>query len=324
MEDSIVIYDKDFIEPSPTNSPKYEYPQENSSDSVVMDSYYTSVFNEVFCMKNITIEEDEELLQTFTSNNIENICPILNNENFIEADEQSNSLIVEVENNDELNISKEKEKFSIKEEIEKEEENNVMKMMEGEGNFMKFNPKFKTQIMIDNNLRKKLKKSRKFKRDDMRKRIKTSFHKSMRTLLNNKLKKAGARKSFSFLPQCFMRDISYEINHNVIKYTYLELLTKKFEFGDAKDDERYLANKKVVDYLTKNGKILENSGVGDLLKMRYCDLLNYYIKSKLFEKSVDAMRNKMKAEMEPQLFNEYLDKYLITANNYVNYFVNEA
>lgn len=318
--DSIVIYEKDYIEPSPTNSPKYDYSQEYPDDSIPLESYYTSAFNEVFCTKNIiNIEEKDEdedinVDETYNANNIINICPIMNNKNFVQVDEESDSLIVEVENNDEVpNVTKEK--------LLPKEEAQVMKLMEGEGNFTKFNPKFRTQIMLDNSYRKKLKKSRKFKRDDMRKRLKTGFHKTMRTLLNIRLKKDNTRKSFSFLPQCFMREISYEINHSVIKLTYLELLTKKFEIGDEKDTKRYEENKKVIDYLIRNDKITENSEIGILLKMRYCDLLNYYFNSKLFEKSIEKMRNKMKSEMEPQLINEYIDKYLLTANSYVEYFV---
>ena len=48
---------------------------------------------------------------------------------------------------------------------------------------------------------------RKYKPDDIRKKIKARFHKSIKTIINENLKKAGSKYFFSFLPQIFISSI---------------------------------------------------------------------------------------------------------------------
>lgn len=46
----------------------------------------------------------------------------------------------------------------------------------------------------------KLKQKRKYKPDDIRKKIKSRFHKSLRNIINENLKKAGSKHFFFFAP----------------------------------------------------------------------------------------------------------------------------
>ena len=72
----------------------------------------------------------------------------------------------------------------------------------------KFN-KFKVSYIepkLKNNYRYNHK--RKYKPDDIRKKIKARFHKAIKNIINENLKKAGSKYYFSFLPQIFISSIS--------------------------------------------------------------------------------------------------------------------
>ena len=64
---------------------------------------------------------------------------------------------------------------------------------------------------------------RKFKSDDIRKKIKSRFHKTLKNIINANLKKAGSKKFFDFLPQCFIGNISKKVNSECLELTYKEL-----------------------------------------------------------------------------------------------------
>ena len=68
-----------------------------------------------------------------------------------------------------------------------------------------------TKYYLDENGKKKKKKPRKFKPDDIRKKIKAKFHKIFKNVINSKLKKAGAKKMFDFIPQSFIKLTSVSI-----------------------------------------------------------------------------------------------------------------
>ena len=69
-------------------------------------------------------------------------------------------------------------------------------------------------------------KQRKYKPDDIRKKIKTRFHKAIKNIINENLRKAGSNQFFDFLPQTFISNISRETNQKIMNLTYKELLEK--------------------------------------------------------------------------------------------------
>ena len=73
---------------------------------------------------------------------------------------------------------------------------------------------FKTnRNLINSNKKiKKFKKRRKLKSDDIRKKIKTHFHKALKNIINRNLKEANSQELFGFLPQTFIGNISKEFN----------------------------------------------------------------------------------------------------------------
>ena len=178
-----------------------------------------------------------------------------------------------------------------------------------------------SHIELKNKGSNRLKHKRKYKADDIRKKIKARFHKAIKNIINENLRKAGSKHVFSFLPQIFISSIARDKNHQVLNLTYRELLQKDFisEIGDKKyknknvDISKYKNNLRVLDYLDKNPEICRNSGFDIISKMKYSDLLEEYFKSDEFDKAL----NKLRLENEEE---DYIKEYENKANYYVKFF----
>jgi len=163
-------------------------------------------------------------------------------------------------------------------------------------------------------------KPRKFKPDDIRKKIKTRFHKSIKNIINENLKNAGSNQFFDFLPQTFISNISRDKNEKIMNLTYKELLEKDF-FSDSKIDAhqlnvdkiKYERNLKVLKYLEKNPTISFKSGFHLLCKLSYAQILTEYFNSEEFENSI----KKLKEEDEND---DYIREYINKAKTYVSFF----
>ena len=165
-------------------------------------------------------------------------------------------------------------------------------------------------------------KQRKFKPDDIRKKIKTRFHKTIKNIINENLKKAGSNQFFDFLPQTFISNISREKNQKIMNLTYKEILEKDFITESKIDTHQYNVDKikyernlKVLKYLEENPIISFKSGFHLMCKLTYADILNEYFNSDEFEKSIQ----KLKDEKEND---EYIKEYVLKAKTYVNFFSN--
>ena len=173
----------------------------------------------------------------------------------------------------------------------------------------------------ENGRRKKVKKKRKYKSDIIRKKIKSRFHKSLKNIINENLKKAGSKMLFDCLPQCFIGNISILLNSKCFELTYKELLLTDFasELNNyrhtPKDNKKYLKNIKVLKYLEQNPEISQKSGFNIIKNLKYKDILNNYFISAEFEQSL----NKLKTENETQ---EYIQSYIYRAKNYVKFYSN--
>ena len=86
----------------------------------------------------------------------------------------------------------------------------------------------KKYFIASNGKKKRVKKKRKFKPDDIRKKIKARFHKTIKNIINENLKKAGAKELFDFIPQSFIGNVSKKVNNLVLDYTYKEILSSDF------------------------------------------------------------------------------------------------
>ena len=178
-----------------------------------------------------------------------------------------------------------------------------------------------TYVTDSNGNKKKEKKQRKFKPDDIRKKIKVRFHKKIKNIINENLKKAGSTELFSFLPQYFISNISKKFNNQYMNMTYEELL--KINFSELQDDypnkacdkNQYDKNKKTLDYLEQNPEISRMSGFDIVKKMKYRDIFKAYFSSAEFEESIETLKEEDESA-------EYIQEYFILAKNYIEYFIN--
>ena len=178
-----------------------------------------------------------------------------------------------------------------------------------------------TYVTDSNGNKKKEKKQRKFKPDDIRKKIKVRFHKKIKNIINENLKKAGSTELFSFLPQYFISNISKKFNNQYMNVTYEELL--KINFSELQDDypnkkcdnNQYKKNKETLEYLEKNPEISKISGFDVVKKMKYRDLFKAYFSSAEFEESIETLKEEDESA-------EYIQEYFILAKNYIEYFIN--
>ena len=185
--------------------------------------------------------------------------------------------------------------------------------------------KFETKIMMKDKSGKlkKLKKRRKFKPDNIRKKIKARFHKDLRKIINTKLKKSGSSQLFDLLPQSFITNITIKLNKKVMGITYGKLLEDIcFDNSSGKkennpDKEKIVKNTEVMKYLMVNKEICEKSEFNKIKNMKYEDLLKAYFSSVEFENSLIELFNKNKKEKT-----DYIEEYINKAISYVDFFKN--
>ena len=76
------------------------------------------------------------------------------------------------------------------------------------------------------------------------------FHKTLKLLINNNLKKAGSKKFFNFLLQSFFGNITQKFNLKYLDFTFKNLLLTDFTLYKSEnryqkvDYKKYLTNKK--------------------------------------------------------------------------------
>ena len=166
---------------------------------------------------------------------------------------------------------------------------------------------------------KKVKKKRKFNPDDIRKKIKSRFHKVIKNIINISLKNAGSNKLFDFFPQNFISNITIKLNNIALNYTYEELI--KIDISSQilklsqspKDLDKYNRNIDVLNYLDKNPKICKLSKFNKVRDMKYSQILKAYFLSLEFEESIIDLHNKGEKK-------EYIEDYINKSLNYVNFF----
>ena len=167
-----------------------------------------------------------------------------------------------------------------------------------------FNPKFKgkEEIIKKDRRQKKLiflsRKTggteRKRMRDNINKKIKSRFFKSIKNILKEKVRlKYKYKKPFKFLPQKFICDASIENNKSYWEATLLEFFEAKLE-----------SNNKVLE-LIKEDKIGE---------IKFKDLFNEYLNSQEFVDNIPSFDN------EDNVDQNYITDYINKAKEFINYF----
>ena len=296
-----------------------------NSDSIFQDiqtSIKTSPNNKIhsFNNKNNSLNPNEKISSKGINNYLFNYNYINTNQINNYISNNSNKLIEPVfyqeSNNNKVNFKIEKKPSLniINSKINLKENTQLKKGKESD--------KFKiSHPEIRNKKGYRIRHRRKYNSDDIRKKIKARFHKSIKNIINENLRKAGSKHLFSFLPQIFISSIAREKNRQVLNLTYRELLQKDFlnDIDDNKyknksvDFSKYKNNLRVLDYLDKNPEICKNSGFDIISKMQYSALLEEYFKSDEFEKEINKLREENEGE-------DYIKEYRKKAKEYVKFF----
>ena len=188
--------------------------------------------------------------------------------------------------------------------------------------------KSENKIKIENSMRPKfniIKQKRKDKEDNIRKKIKASFHKALRKIINQKLKEIGSKYLLSPLPSSFICDICKKTNFEVMQLTYEELFDyayNKYKYIDGKEyiikrkevaEKQYNKNIEILKYLDSNKRISEESGWEVIKNMKYMDLFKAYFYSNEFEQNVEKLSKKETTD--------YINAYIYFSSTYVDYFL---
>ena len=308
---------------SPNKSKKIYFsqgPPENTNNDInSITNYFAST------LINNNIKEDSSSHSEIKKNENNSISPTDNNDSNTKITTNNNANILtsndeqhnDINNliKDEIKINQAKLKIKDKGKIKKRKFINKFKICHME--YQKIPKEKSTQKSLN-----KLNHKRKYKPDDIRKKIKARFHKSIKNIINENLRKAGSKKLFTFLPQIFISSISREKNKGILNISFRELLEKNFvnesdekKYKNSKVDiAKYKKNVSVLEYLDKNPEICRNSGFDIISKMKYCDLLEEYFQSDEFKKAIYKLREENEDE-------EYIKEYIAKSKTYVKFFM---
>ena len=170
--------------------------------------------------------------------------------------------------------------------------------------------------------KKKKRKKRCEKPDDIRKKLKSRFHKIFTKKINDNLKAANSEKIFYSMPQIFISNIAKRQNKEVMNMKMKDLLGKNFveDYKGYKvknmksNNDKYLKNLNTLNYIENNIDIQEKSKFNIIGEMKYFEILDEFFYSKEFEDTVIA-ESKIKSA-------EYIKDYVNKARTYVKFFLN--
>ena len=161
--------------------------------------------------------------------------------------------------------------------------------------------------------KKKNAQKRKDNSDNIRKKIKARFLKVLKNSINEKLKVAGSRKFFNFLPQAFICNVSKDKNKDILDLTFKEVFSKKFcEEDNESDLKKYYHNLSVLEYLENNKEISEKSNFNVIKNMKYSQIFDEYLKSYEFEMEIASLKSQKEND-------KYIRNYIIKARSFIDF-----
>ena len=134
---------------------------------------------------------------------------------------------------------------------------------------------------------------RKQNSDNIRKKIKARFLRSLKNAINKKLKNAEAKLVFTSLPQSFISNLSKKKNKPVLNMTLKEIFAKNICDGKKVDLVKYEHNLFVLQYLENCQEISEKSNFNTIKNMKYSEIFNEYLKSKEFGLEITTLKQEM-------------------------------
>ena len=200
--------------------------------------------------------------------------------------------------------------------------NDARKIKKKKKNIFKIsNDENEDSVRLIGRKRKNIIKKRFEKPDDIRKKLKSRFHKIFTKKINDNLKSVNSKKKFYSMPQIFISNISKKQNKEVMNMKMRDLFQKNF-IEDYKqyitknieaNNDKYSRNLRTLEYLEKNVDIQEKSKFNIIGEMKYFEILEEFFYSKEFEDTVIA-------ESKKKPF-EYVKNYVKLARTYVKFFL---
>ena len=161
--------------------------------------------------------------------------------------------------------------------------------------------------------KKRRRQSRKYYKDNIRKKIKRDFfNNAVINKLNEKLKKNGSKLYFMRFPQSFVGDILRETNKLILDKTLGDIIESKEIINPKKniDLNNYYHNLKVI----KSEDISGNVEFQKILNKKYYELFEEYLNSDEFKINVI---NQLKKK---QLKDDYIEKFIYISKHFIEFF----
>jgi hypothetical protein len=155
-------------------------------------------------------------------------------------------------------------------------------------------------------------KLRKEDPDDIRKKIKSRFVKSLNKYINQILNSLNINKKFEYLPQSFISIISKSKNKEMLDKTLEDIIISFKQDNSLKNKNNYQLLEYLKENYTNNNRIKK---IYIVFSTSIRKLFNEYLNSEEFDKSID------KLEKEGN-YSNYIHNYISLANNFVEYFSN--
>ena len=281
-------------------------------------------------MKNISIQDKKTLTLTNIKNNnqMKRVSKININNSFFpftpgKGIKNDNNLKLSDESNSFIQIDEMKDNVIDSEKSSKENSTNSEQIINNIKNIYDLQFMTKKYHIAPDGKKRKIRKIRKFKSDDIRKKIKSRFHRTLKDLINEGLKIAGSKKLFDFIPHFFVNNVTRKINSKFFDLSYKDLLSYNFineqynekSLNREADYKKYLKNQEVLKYLENNENICKESGFDLIKDKKYKDLLKIYFFSLEFENSIIRLKNENEN-------NDYIQEYIFIAKHYVEFFSN--
>ena len=173
-----------------------------------------------------------------------------------------------------------------------------------------------SQLYKEKMKKSKKRKKRKENKDNIIKKIKNKFFKSLKNIINQKLKEAGSKKKFGFFPQSLISDLTKEENIALFNLDLEDIYSGNFYYKKSdKKSEKNLKekNKKVLEYLAKNKTISEKSCFNLFKNMKLSEIYKQYLNSEEFGNAIISLNQEKK---------KYIKSYIINAYDFLNIFKN--
>ena len=166
-------------------------------------------------------------------------------------------------------------------------------------------------------------KKRKFNSDNIRKKIKSRFLKSLKNTLNQRLKSAGSKFYFNYLPINFVTNTTKIENRGILNMTLKEVYTKNFSENENNEINIHKMKDNILAilYLEKDEIISERCHYKYYKNMKYAEIYEEYLNSREFEEDIIKLKEEQK-ELEEEESKIYIEKYICIALN-LNDFFNE-